>query len=357
MDSTEAIFTVSIPTQGINLVAQSNDDIQAFLDGEIEFYNRLNFNGVSMQFAQAGFGSFDLTVPAVDKLTKMKLDAASGKFELLKQYQSEANSYLVLVGAGPMGKRVEELKARSVSAAAWVALIFSTSWARISHPQGLELTYVLRSIAFANPAVFGYNNLVAAERAMALSENSETRSVQAEKKLNQFIEEKTALFSNLEALYRKQLTLQEPAVSWEDIAKGKTRVWIGWLLLFAAMVIAPIIAALLEWEVVSSAIGKITAGSNGGFSISGLAVISVPALFYAWLLKNVSRVFIQNLNLADDAAHRRSLALTYMGLLQDEKHPASDQERAIVLNALFRPIPPQTSDEGPPAGLLDLIRK
>src|SRR5882757_5918605 len=70
-----------------------------------------------------------------------------------------------------------------------------------------------------------------------------------------------------------------------------------------------------------------------------------------------SFIFIQNLNLADDAAHRRSLALTYMGLLQNEKHPASDQDRAIILNALFRPIPPQTNDEGPPAGLIELIRK
>ena len=100
-----------------------------------------------------------------------------------------------------------------------------------------------------------------------------------------------------------------------------------------------------------------TASSTGGFSISGLAVITVPALFYAWLLKNISRVFIQNLNLADDADHRRSLALTYMGLLQDEKRPTTDQDRAIVLNALFRPIPPHTGDEGPPAGLIELIKK
>jgi hypothetical protein len=72
--------------------------------------------------------------------------------------------------------------------------------------------------------------------------------------------------------------------------------------------------------------GKITGASNSGFSISGLAVISVPALLYAWLLRNISRVFIQNLNLADDADHRRSLALTYMGLLQDDKR-AGDRSR------------------------------
>lgn len=115
-------------------------------------------------------------------------------------------------------------------------------------------------------------------------------------------------------------------------------------------------SALYYWGSVSEAIVKLTASTNGGISISGLAAISIPALFYAWLLKNISRVFIQNLNLADDAAHRRSLALTYMGLLRDERHPATDQDRAIILNALFRPIPPQNSDEGPPAGLIDLIK-
>ena len=114
---------------------------------------------------------------------------------------------------------------------------------------------------------------------------------------------------------------------------------------------------MYNWDSVSIAVSKISGASNGGFSIAGLAVITVPALLYAWLLKNISRVFIQNLNLADDADHRRSLALTYMGLLQDEKRPATDQDRAIILNALFRPIPPQTADEGPPSGLMDLIKK
>jgi len=145
-------------------------------------------------------------------------------------------------------------------------------------------------------------------------------------------------------------------LTWEKITDRKTRVWSAWLLIFAALVAIPIVIAIWKWSIVSEAIAKLTLGASGSFSVAGLATITVPALFYAWLLKNVSRVFIQNLNLADDAAHRRSLALTYMGLLQDEKHPASDQDRAIILNALFRPIPPQTADEGPPAGLVDLIR-
>lgn len=122
------------------------------------------------------------------------------------------------------------------------------------------------------------------------------------------------------------------------------------------MIAAPIVGALLNWDAMATAVAKITGASNGGFSIAGLAVISVPELFYVLLLKNVNRVFNQNLNLADDADHQRSLALTYIGLLQDDKRPTTDQDRAIILIALFRPIPSQTGDEGPPSGLIDLIK-
>jgi len=90
--------------------------------------------------------------------------------------------------------------------------------------------------------------------------------------------------------------------------------------------------------------------------LAGVAAVTIPALLYAWLLKNVGRVFIQNLSLADDAAHRRALVLTYLGLAENPKLEIKDQERALILNALFRPVPPHTGDDGPPSGLLELIK-
>jgi hypothetical protein len=92
-------------------------------------------------------------------------------------------------------------------------------------------------------------------------------------------------------------------------------------------------------------------------SLSGIAAVSVPALFYAWLLKNVSRVFIQNLNLADDAQHRQALALTYLGLAANPNLGVAEKDRVLILNAMFRPIPNQLAEDGPPAGLMELIRK
>jgi hypothetical protein len=219
------------------------------------------------------------------------------------------------------------------------------------------MIHVFRAVAFANPANFGFDDLVTASRAVERSAEAESKSNDSSRKLGDFINEKTALIADLEDLYRKRLTIQEPALSWKIIAAEKTKAWRTWLVSFGFAAVMPAVVAFFDWQSISSAVTKITAASNGGFSISGLAVISIPALFYAWFLKNVSRLFIQNLTLADDADHRRSLALTYMGLLQDDKHPPSDQDRAIILNALFRPIATQTGDEGPPAGLIELIKK
>jgi hypothetical protein len=124
---------------------------------------------------------------------------------------------------------------------------------------------------------------------------------------------------------------------------------------FTVLVVAPLGVVIWKWDIFSGAIGHLASG--GTFSLSSVAAVTIPALLYAWLLKNVSRMFIHNLNLADDAAHRKSLAITYLGLSANPKLSISDADRALVLNALFRPTPSQSLDEGPPSGLLELIRK
>lgn len=348
-------WRIYIPAQGIKLNSIGKEEILKFFEDEIAFYRKLGPSQVNVLFAGTNYGVVSLN--AEDELTAIMNEINKDKVEALQQYISDAGAYLVLVGASPMGQRITRLNALDPNAARLTACVLAPKWLGVDDSNAGAIVTLFRALAFANPANFGFDNLIVATQASEISQEARDESRASAGKLEIYIAEKTALFATLEDLYRKQLTLQEPAVSWENVARRKTRIWGCWLFVFAAMVIAPIVAALWSWEQVSVAVAKVTSASNGGFSISGLAIITVPALFYAWLLKNISRVFIQNLNLADDAAHRRSLALTYMGLLQDEKHPASDQDRAIILNALFRPVPPQTNDEGPPAGLIDLIQK
>ncbi|MCK1640467.1 hypothetical protein IVA95_23495 [Bradyrhizobium sp. 157] len=349
-------WLISIPTQGIQ-VSGSTDTILRFLNEELAYYSRLGFNGTNLTLASQSYGSVNLSNRAQGELTSIIEEVRQGKTDALQQYIDQADQRLVLVGASRMGKQVEQMKELSPAAACMLACIHCWNWTETSHPTGRELILLFRSIAFANPAIFAFNDLLATERVMKESKLAWQATKEECNALDAFVKEKTELFGVLEDRYRNQLTIQEPAVSWEKITAQKAKLWRLWLGIFALMVIAPIIVAIAQWESVSGAVSKLTANSNGTFSIAGLAVVSIPALFYAWLLKNVSRVFIQNLNLADDADHRRSLALTYMGLLENAKRETTDAERAIVLNALFRPIPPQTNDEGPPAGVIDLIKK
>ncbi len=104
-------------------------------------------------------------------------------------------------------------------------------------------------------------------------------------------------------------------------------------------------------EVISSLVGQ------GTFNLTAVAIITLPALLYGWFLKNISRIFVQQMNLADDASHRRALAITWLGLVADKKFDLSKEERALVLNAMFRPVPPNAQEEGPPAGLMEMMKK
>jgi hypothetical protein len=356
MRSETMSWKIVVPSQGVR-VHGNKDEIRRFINDEIAYFSKLAMSGSNITLGNQNYGAVELSSRATEELSRILTDVENDKIDSLEKYINDANARLVLVGNSPVGRRVEQFKQQSVAGATILACIYSENWAQIDHPHGRDLVAILRAVAFANPANFGFDDLLEASRVAEESNKANSESQASAKSIAIFIEEKTRLISELEDLYRRKLTVQEPAMSWKSIAAQKTTIWRIWLFIFTILVALPIGFALWNWELVAATITKLTAASNGGFSISGLAAISVPALFYAWLLKNISRVFIQNLNLADDAAHRQSLALTYMGLLQDDKRPASDAERAIILNALFRPIPPQTSDEGPPAGIIDLIKR
>ena len=352
----DANWKVVVPSQGINFHG-STSKLEEFLNKEIAYYQRLAIDGQQIVMGSNGLGTINLSSLATDQLSKIVSEIREKKTGALDRYIAGANSLSILIGSGKIGESIEKGKAISPQVGAVSAAVYCVDWIRINNNALRDYIYTLRTVALSGPTAIAFNDILAADHISQQAIDAQQRSESDAEELTKFISEKTSLVSELESLYRNRLTIQEPAVSWKAIASAKTVQWQRWLIFFGVMACLPIVLALVEREALATFISHISAASSNGFSLTGLAVITVPALFYAWLLKNISRVFIQNLNLADDASHRRSLALTYMGLLQDEKHPALEQERAIILNALFRPIPPQTNDEGPPAGLIDLISK
>lgn len=84
-------------------------------------------------------------------------------------------------------------------------------------------------------------------------------------------------------------------------------------------------------------------------------VILLAAIPVIWVMRHISRMFVENINDHRDASLRATMTETYLALANMPVPQVSDTERAIILQALFRPSSAQTSDEGVPHPLVDLI--
>ena len=89
----------------------------------------------------------------------------------------------------------------------------------------------------------------------------------------------------------------------------------------------------------------------------GIAILAIPTLAIAWLLRFIARLAIQNLALAHDARQRHAQITTYLKLLGDPQKPISENERILALAALFRPLPGQGPEDVNPPTIADLLKE
>jgi len=346
-------FEIDIPEQGISK-RLSLSDVQEFFDNEIAFYQRISvLANQNLQFGQWSMGGQAAILNSARSICQSIRNSISAEqSDQLSEYIRRARSFEIVTGQGKIGERIEVLIANGEAIEAqWLFALCN-----VGSDKNSPWIAPFRAVALSNPAMLAFSDLASAQAARHNSDLALADAREEQKRLATFIADKTELIEQLVDLYRKKLVIEEPAISWEHVAASKRRAWRLWLLIFAGLVIGPIGAVVYFWNAFSTAISHLATTEAGTISFTGLAAVTLPALFYAWLLKNVSRMFVQTLNLADDAAHRRALAITYLGLAENPKIQLLEAERAIVLNALFRPLPNESGDEGPPAGLMDLIR-
>lgn len=71
--------------------------------------------------------------------------------------------------------------------------------------------------------------------------------------------------------------------------------------------------------------------------VAGTIVIGLIILFGIWILQLVSRFFFANLSLMSDAGERVAMVETFLALTREDDDHEVTAERALVLQALFRP--------------------
>lgn len=88
-----------------------------------------------------------------------------------------------------------------------------------------------------------------------------------------------------------------------------------------------------------------------------LAVVGLFAALGIWLVRIITRLFLSNLHQASDAEERVTMVETFLSLMS-EGHISRDEDRHLVLQALFRST--QTGlvrDEGSPPTVIDISNK
>lgn len=156
----------------------------------------------------------------------------------------------------------------------------------------------------------------------------------------------------LEAAFREHMRLKGPVHYWSSKASSHHRWFIGAFICFALVMGGGAYGLFHNSPWVLDVLKQ---DKTQGVSLSGLALITLPALGFFWVLRFIARVFVTNLQRQQDAAERATMVETYLALIAEGKGAATDQERILVLNALFRPGPGDANDDAPSPQLMDFI--
>jgi len=116
------------------------------------------------------------------------------------------------------------------------------------------------------------------------------------------------------------------------------------------------LAIWLVWQNGPTFVSAVTQ-DKAGFNMGAFAMITIPALFGAWSMRFVARIFVSNLHLGQDAGLRSTMITTYLALMKDPDSGVTREERALILNAMFRAADHHGEDDGPSPKLIELMRQ
>ncbi len=175
-----------------------------------------------------------------------------------------------------------------------------------------------------------------------------------ESQWNTFKEDMSSQWDALKRVYDEQLALLAPTQYWGTRATSHRKVAIGFaiafgLVLTASMAVFVLLAMPHLFDV---------AARKDVSPILTLIPIVVPAFAAIWVLKILSRVLSENLQLMRDAKERETMVKTFLALLRDDKNGKSivnDNDRILILHSLFRPSSVSAVDDAPPVHWFDIL--
>lgn len=161
-------------------------------------------------------------------------------------------------------------------------------------------------------------------------------------------------WSSLKKIYDEQLALLAPTQYWSERAENHQCAAICFALAFGIALIASMIAfACLAMPYMSG-----LATNKEASLVLTLVPVAVPAFAGFWVLRILSRLLSENLQMMRDARERETMVKTFLALMRDDKSGKSivnDNDRILILHSLFRPSSVTAVDDAPPVHWFDIL--
>jgi hypothetical protein len=159
-------------------------------------------------------------------------------------------------------------------------------------------------------------------------------------------------WNELKRIYDEKLALLAPTEYWRTRATSHRTKAIWYAVAFALTLSVGL--ALFSWLAIDHLIKP-----TGTSVVLVLLPVLVPAFAGVWVLRILGRLLSENLAIAQDASERETMVKTFLSLMRDEttgKSVVTDEDRRIILNALFRQSAVTATDDTPPIHWLQAFK-
>ena len=165
--------------------------------------------------------------------------------------------------------------------------------------------------------------------------------------------------------------LQQAATLWEEKERRHLLVWLVFFGAFLASIVALISVGyqfsddVLSFIKKAYEVTKVQTGPDAkgaapsdlgvvASTLSRIILVSFPLGMLLWVLRAFLRLSMLNMSLREDAAQRRVMIQTYVNLVSAGSIN-DDRDRALILSAIFRPLPGEQEADVSQPTLADLM--
>lgn len=159
-------------------------------------------------------------------------------------------------------------------------------------------------------------------------------------------------WAELKRIYDEKLALLAPTEYWRDRSKDHRKTARNYAIAFSIALV--VFMAVFGWL----GITHLTEQRTDSVVLAILPVL-IPAFAGIWVLRILGRLLSENLMIAQDAHERETMVKTFLALMRDEttgKEVITDEDRRIILHALFRPSAVTATDDAPPLHWAEALR-